>query len=192
MATVITTLTLIASPNAMAQTQALLLDDFSDTGTNAAFGTRWQPFSDRVMGGVSDMQVRYASEAGETFLQMSGSVRLDNNGGFIQVRLPLESNRGPLDASGFAGVAIRVRGQPGQWFIHLRTPNARRPWQYYRAELPVGPDWQRHVIEFSNFRGQSIDTELDLERLSSIAVVAYGQAFEAEIEIARLELVPKR
>ena len=34
----------------------LLLDDFSDTAGVSAVGTRWEGFTDQVMGGVSQMQ----------------------------------------------------------------------------------------------------------------------------------------
>ncbi|HMB37435.1 MAG TPA: CIA30 family protein, partial [Wenzhouxiangellaceae bacterium] len=67
----------------------LLLDDFSRSDGVSAIGTRWQDFSDRVMGGLSDMQAGIVETERGSVLRMSGQVRLENNGGFIQVRLPL-------------------------------------------------------------------------------------------------------
>ena len=121
----------------------LLLDDFTDQGGLSSFGTRWNGFTDRVMGGRSEMQAGVVETDGGPALRMRGSVRLDNNGGFIQVRLPLEVDGGTLDASDFDGVALEVRGAPGPYFIHLRTPDCRRPWQYYRAELRVTRSGER-------------------------------------------------
>jgi len=169
----------------------LLLDDFTDQGGLSSFGTRWNGFTDRVMGGRSDMQVGIAETDDSPALKMRGSVRLDNNGGFIQVRLPLETGGGTLDATNFDGVALEVRGAPGPYFIHLRTPDCRRPWQYYRAELPVTREWTKVFVPFADFKGKSIRAAADLGNLRSIALVAYGEAFEAELEVRRLALIKR-
>lgn len=173
----------------MAEPESLLLDDFSGRDGVSAIGTRWEGFTDRVMGGLSEMTTGYVETDQGTALRMTGPVRLENKGGFIQVRLPLAERGGTLDAGRFDAMAVTVRGKPGSYYLHLRTPDAKRPWQYYRAELPVGAEWSREVIELSRFREKSIETPLDATRLSSIAVVAYGEAFDARVEIARLELV---
>ncbi len=166
----------------------MLIDDFSGRDGRASSGTEWRGFSDRVMGGRSDLQVGYQDGPDGPVLRLSGQVRLDNNGGFIQARLPL-SVEGDFDGSAFGGIAVRVRGAPGPYYLHLRTRHTWRPWQYYRAAIDVGPDWRDLVIPFSAFEGRSIRRELDLGALRSLGVVAYGEAFEAEIEVARIELV---
>jgi len=180
---------LLSSTVSMAQTQALLLDDFSSADGVSTLGTRWQGFTDRVMGGLSEMKTAYVDTEKGKALRMSGPVRLENNGGFIQVRLPLGSDGETLDAGRFDAVAVTLRGEPGAYFVHLRTPDARRPWQYYRAEIAVSTRWARQVIALSQFEGKSISRPLDTGRLSSIAIVAYGQTFDALVEINRLELV---
>lgn len=167
----------------------LLLDDFAGRDGNSSFGTRWNGFTDRVMGGRSDMQSRTIETEHGPALRVSGSVRLENNGGFIQVRLPLTVDGQPLDASGFEAVRLQVRGTSGPYFVHVRTPDCRRPWQYYRAELPVSPEWQEVVVPFSAFEGESIRGAPDFGNLTSIALAAFGEAFEAELEVRRLTLV---
>jgi len=164
----------------------LLLDDFTGDDTTSALGTRWTGFTDRVMGGRSDMQVGIVTDSGRPMLRMRGTVRLDNNGGFIQARLPLDASGATLDASAWRGVRVELRGTPGPYFLHLRTPDCRRPWQYYRAELPVTAGWREVFVPFTAFSGQSIAGPIDLGRLRSLALVAYGEAFEAELEIRRL------
>ena len=69
----------------------LLLDDFS--GELSAVGTRWEGFTDQVMGGVSEMSARIQSDGADNFLHLSGTVSLENNGGFIQVRLRLDTDK---------------------------------------------------------------------------------------------------
>ena len=169
----------------------LLIDDFTDRDGLSSFGTRWNGFTDRVMGGRSDMQVGIVETDDGSALQMRGSVRLDNNGGFIQIRLPLENVGKTLDATDFDGVVLEVRGAPGPYFIHLRTPECSRPWQYYRAELPVKSEWREVFLPFSDFQGKSIRAAPDFGNLRSIALVAYGEAFEAELEVRRLALIKR-
>lgn len=173
----------------MAETDDLLLDDFSRSDGVSAIGTRWQGFTDRVMGGLSEMKTAIVETERGMALRMSGQVRLENNGGFIQVRLPLAENRETFDASHFDGVEIITRGAHGAYYLHLRTPESSRPWQYYRVRLPVSEKWTRRFIPFSDFEGKSISGRPDFSRLRSIAVAAYGEAFDAQVELARLALV---
>jgi len=173
----------------MAEPDRLLLDDFGRSDGVSSIGTRWQGFTDRVMGGLSDMQADVVETGKGKALRMTGRVRLENHGGFIQVRLPLAEDDHSLDASRFDGVEITARGTPGAYYLHLRTPDSSRPWQYYRARLPVSAAWTTRTVPFGDFEGKSIPGRPDFSRLRSIAVVAYGEAFEAEIEVARLALV---
>lgn len=183
-----TTLALTSSL-AMAETPPLLIDDFSRADGRSALGTAWQGFTDRVMGGRSDMRAGLVALEEGRALAMAGQVRLDNNGGFIQVRLPLAAS-GRFDASGYSAIGLRVRGRPGPYYLHLRSADTRLPWQYYRAPIAVGEDWQDLRIEFSAFTPEALRSPLDRSRLQSLAVVAYGEVFEAAIEVARIELLP--
>lgn len=173
----------------MTEPERFLLDDFDRGDGVSAIGTRWQGFTDRVMGGLSDMQAEVVETDQGKALRMTGRVRLENNGGFIQVRLPLAGDRETFDASSYTGIETTLRGRPGAWFLHLRTPECSRPWQYYRAPLPVSPEWSTGTVDFDAFEGKSIAGRPDPSRLRSIAVAAYGEAFDARIEIARVALV---
>ena len=46
----------------------------------------WKYFSDQVMGGVSEGQVSLEQDGDKVFIRLTGNVRTDNNGGFIQLR----------------------------------------------------------------------------------------------------------
>ena len=48
---------------------------------------KWIPFSDQVMGGVSEVNFLEKEEDGLSFYHMEGNVSTENNGGFIQFRL---------------------------------------------------------------------------------------------------------
>lgn len=166
---------------------SLLVDDFTLPG-ESSIGTRWQAFTDGVMGGRSRMDAGFVQEGDETVLRMTGSVSLENNGGFIQVRLPL-TERGFFDASAYSAIAVETRGRPGEYYIHLRSQQTRLPWQHFKAPIPLDDTWQRTVIPFSSFLPDSVRGPLDPSRLTSVGIVAGGTAFDGDISIRRIELV---
>jgi hypothetical protein len=172
-----------------AMTETLLIDDFSRADGLSMLGTRWEGFTDRVMGGLSEMAVAFRDSDEGRFLNMHGQVRLENRGGFIQARLPLEEGGGTFDARPWRGIGIRVRGRPGAYYIHLRTSQNWMPWQYYRAPIAVSEDWQEQLIPFGAFEGRSTWRGMDPGALKSLAIVAYGEAFDADIDVARIEFV---
>jgi hypothetical protein len=174
----------------MAGSTCLLLDDFSDPSGNAAFGTSWLAFTDRVMGGLSSVRARYVDESGRPHLHMAGSVSLENNGGFVQVALPLARDERPLDASEYRAVRLRVRGNGERYYVHLRTNDARAPWQYYAASFETTAEWTEVEVAFEDFEPVSLRAPLDRSRLQRIAVVAAKRAMQADLSVARIELVP--
>lgn len=165
---------------------ALTIEDFSTPGTSR-LGTSWEGFTDRVMGGRSTIDAGFVRDGDATALRMSGTVSLENNGGFVQVRLPL-ARSGGLDASGYRGVAVVARGVPGSYYLHVRTGATRLPWQYYAAPIPVTREWTRHEIPFSEFNGESIVRGINLQDLRSLAIVAAKDEFQADIQVSLIEL----
>jgi len=128
----------------MADTTTLLIDDFGRDDGRSASGALWRGFSDQVMGGVSQEQVTFEVIAGRRCLRLRGRVRLDNNGGFVQMALPLDAGGQPLDAGGFRGLRLMVWGNGERYYVHLRSPDAGRPGSStVRASRhhPAGPRW---------------------------------------------------
>jgi hypothetical protein len=167
---------------------ALLLDDFADADNESKIGTTWEGFTDRVMGGRSDMQAEVVATDIGPVLRMTGSVSLANNGGFIQVRLPL-SSRGSFDAGDYSGFRLRVRGSGDQYFLHTRTSQNIFPWAHFVAGLPVTEEWQTVDVPFTEFRPESSNAStFDISRLKSVAIVAAKAEFEAEIEVSSIGL----
>jgi hypothetical protein len=170
---------------------SLLLDDFSRAGGVSAIGTRWEGFTDRVMGGVSDMRMEFAELPEGRVLRMRGTVRLENRGGFIQARLPLDAGGGAFNASDWDGVAVTARGRPGPYYVHLRTRQNWMPWSYFRAPINVRTQWQDQFIPFTAFESKGASGRIDVRGLKSLAIVAYGEAFEADIEVAQIALLKR-
>ncbi len=164
----------------------MLIDDFSAPGRTSRLGTRWRGVSDRVMGGISEATVALDRIDGRACLRLTGEVRLENDGGFIQASLDLAPEGGSVDASAFAGLRLLVRGNGEGYALHLRTPDNRRPWQSYRAQFTAGPAWETVELPFASFRPHRLEAPLDVTRLRRLGLVAIGRAFQADLAVAEL------
>ena len=74
---------------------------------------KWIPFSDQVMGGVSEVNFLEKEEDGLSFYHMEGNVSTENNGGFIQIRHNLIK---PLEET-TKGIRLKVRGNGENYYI---------------------------------------------------------------------------
>jgi len=165
----------------------LLLDDFGDEVS--ALGTRWEGFTDKVMGGVSELQVRRESSEAGALLHLSGRVSLENNGGFIQVRLFLHRDRKPFDAGQYRGVELRVRGREDGYYVHLRTTRTVFPWSYYAQQFPVQEQWTLVRLPFEGFAAENmLPGAPNVSRLVSIAIVAAKKEFPADLYVDSVAL----
>lgn len=109
----------------------MVFEDFSDGSAG------WRYFSDRVMGGVSDGGAALEQDNGVAFARLTGQVSTANNGGFVQIRRDLDM----AFAADSTGLTLTVRGNGDDYFVHLRTTQTRRPWQYFQATFQTTPDW---------------------------------------------------
>lgn len=166
----------------------MLIDDFSDENFISKLGTQWRGVSDQVMGGVSEASVARESIEGHTCLRLTGDVRLENDGGFIQAALDLARPDDTLDASDYAGLRLTIRGDGKKYSVHLRTPDNVRPWQSYRAHFTAGPDWETIDLSFAAFAPYRLEAPLDFTRLRRIGLVAIGRAFHADLSVSELAL----
>lgn len=148
----------------------------------------WRPFSDRVMGGISQEQVTLEEIDRRRCVRLRGEVRLENNGGFVQVALPLEARGSPLDARSYTGVRLLVWGNSEEYRLHLRTTDCRRPQQYYWAPFIAEARWQAVALPFVAFQPKWLDAPLDTRALTRLGVVAHGRRFHADVAVARVTL----
>jgi hypothetical protein len=176
------------APAALPAQTDLLLDDFHDPARPAA-ASRWEGFTDRVMGGLTSMTSAVVAEGDDHFLRMAGRVRTENNGGFLQMRLELVPGGKALDARPWTGVRLIVRGAPGRYAVHLRTAQNWFPWNFYAQPLPVTDSWAEVRLPFAGFRGDyGASGAVETRTLKSVAVVAIGQAFDARLEVKEIGL----
>jgi hypothetical protein len=170
----------------LAQSEAMLIDDFTDECLVSKLGTQWRGVSDQVMGGISEASISRGVIGGRHSLRMAGDVRLENDGGFIQAALDLAPPGDTIDASCFTGMRIVVRGNGEKYSVHLRTLNNVRPWQSYRAHFTAGSDWENIDLPFETFVPYRLETPLDTKRLRRIGLVAIGRAFYADLAVSEL------
>ena len=171
----------------MENTQAYLIDDFSKANGISSLGTQWRMFTDRVMGGLSSASSGFEVIDGRRCLRLQGSVSLENNGGFVQVALPLEREGRFFNAGDFKGIRLWVRGNGENYHVHLRTNQTRQPWQYFGAEFQTNGDWEEVEIPFQQFKPENFSDQLNPETLRRIGIVAIKKEFQADIAISRLE-----
>ena len=86
----------------------------------------WRSISDQVMGGISEVNFNLLKENEKKFYRLEGNVSTKNNGGFIQSVVRIQD-----DLSKYNGVRLTVRGTEDEYFIWIRTPACRFPWDRY-------------------------------------------------------------
>ncbi|WP_299151085.1 CIA30 family protein [uncultured Tateyamaria sp.] len=142
----------------------------------------WEYVADTVMGGVSTGQLDLGPVEGRDAARLTGTVLLDNNGGFVQMAF----DTGTVGADRYTGLEIDVLGNGEPYEVRLRTNDLTRPWQAYRAVFTAPPAWTTIRLPFDSFATHRTEAPLDLAQLRRIGVLAIGRAFEADIAIAQM------
>jgi len=161
----------------------LVFDASKHDGTTTELGERLEVVTDRVMGGVSSAEARVEPVGGRRALRLLGDVRLENNGGFVQLATDLR-----VDASAFSHLRLDVIGPAERYGCHLRTRDVRRPWQSYRQSFEVIPTWTTVDLPLQHFTPHRTETAFDPSKLRRLGLVAIGRAFRADLAVARIEL----
>lgn len=146
----------------------------------------WEYVADTVMGGVSQGQVRRETVAGRPAIRLTGTVSLDNNGGFVQIAFDLDDGRG-FDASAFSGIAFEALGNGETYELRVRTTALTRPWQSFRASF-VAPDaWVELRVPFDALTPHRTDARFDPATLRRVGILAIGQEMQADIAVTGLK-----
>ena len=156
-----------------------VLDNLSDKRIE------WVPFSDQVMGGISEVNFMEREENGLSHYHMEGNVSTENNGGFIQFRANVKIEDLP-----YKGLKIKTRGNGEEYFIHIRTPKTRLPWNYYASSFTASSEWESIKVPFDSFKksGLIVPRKFRASDIKSIGIVAFGKDFYADIDLASIEL----
>lgn len=171
---------------AAAVNSELIIDDRSNEDISSNLGTRWRLITDDVMGGLSSGTLTLDTYKGKDCLRMRADVTTENNGGFVQISLPL-SPQGEFDASAYTGVEIEVAGNDEQYNIHFRTDGLWFPWQSYRASFTANSDWQKYRIPFASLEKYRTMRSFSADELERIGLVAIGREFKADLCLASIK-----
>ena len=160
-------------------TFSMIIDNLDDKRAN------WSAISDNVMGGISEVNFYEVEEGEEKFYRLEGTVSTANNGGFIQSVI-----RFPFNAEEYSGIKIKVRGTNDAYYIWIRTPSSRFPWDRYIASFTPGDEWSTIEIPFSAFKKSNfyMPKRMNISKIRTIAFAAYGKDFQAELDLAQIEL----
>ena len=172
------------------QNNSLIIDDRTSDSLNSNLGTKWRLVTDNVMGGLSSGKLSLDNIKNKNCIRMQGDVSTDNNGGFVQIALPLldkDSDDKPFNATAFTGIEIEVAGNNESYNIHFRTDNLWFPWQSYRFSFKATPDWQTYRIPFSKLEPYKTSTKFSQDEIIRIGLVAIGREFQANLCVASIK-----
>ena len=149
--------------------------------------SRWEVVLDGVMGGLSSGVIE-ETEAGLLF---RGSLRLENNGGFSQIRSPIEE--GSLgDAE---GIEIEVRGDGRSYIFDVRVSNLQVMASSYQSVFETKDnEWVTLRLPFDAFafhsfgRRVGVVGEMDPALINSVGITLADKqpgTFDVEIRAIR-------
>lgn len=152
---------LLLMPVAMPTDKSLRIDFGSSPGKSQ----EWVLLSDNVMGGVSRSTVEYTDNS----VVLSGTISLDNFGGFSSVKTRYNS----VDLSAYKGVKIRFKSENQRFAFTLEdSQNWTRP--NYKKEFSASREnvWEEVTLNFSDFKemviGEPTGKSFDSARLKNI------------------------
>ena len=168
----------------MANTNIFKLDHLDKPGTTIQ-GEKWLFFTDGVMGGLSEGETNINNIKNIQCYQMTGNVTTENNGGFIQIRVPLK----PLiDSNRYEGVYVKVYGNNKKYSLHLRTKITLAPWQYYSYSFTAKDKWIIIRAPFNDFKKSNFyqPKNLSNQSIKSIGLVAAFDNFYADVCLSEI------
>ncbi len=164
----------------MSNSPEVMILDFTDVPTVS----NWEAIDDRIMGGCSQSQPECIDNVG---LRFSGTVSLENNGGFASIR----SNLGNADLKQQTGLTLRLRGDGKCYKLSLRTDHFFDGVSYQMTFTTEHDTWQEISLPFEAFipthHGIKLSTvaPMDTGNITSFGLfIADGQEGPFQLDIA--------
>ena len=160
----------------------ILVFDF----TNNSSLSEWRIVDDVVMGGRSDGNFEI-NDAGHG--EFSGTVSLENNGGFSSVRYRFEAT----NVQDFSKIIIRLKGDGKRYQFRVKSDRNDRHsyityfetngnWQSIEIEMEdMYPSWRGMKLDMPDFPGKTI------EELAFLISNNKAEDFKLEIDYIRLQ-----
>ncbi len=169
----------------MAEDSTLPLFDFAE----ATAAKEWQTVNDGVMGGVSEGKFRITEAK---TLEFSGTLSLENNGGFASVR----SKAKKLSLVKGDTLVAKVRGDGREYTLNLYVKRLRIAFAYQAAVPTKKDEWVEFRMPLDQFEATSFGTKVkDAGPVNPDEVNALGfllgdkkaGPFQLEIESIKVE-----
>ena len=141
---------------AMDREKELVVFDFTKPDDR----NQWRPINDTVMGGISASQLQLT---GEGFALFTGTVSLENNGGFAS----LQSTPSAYDFTGYEGIALRIKGDGKRYKFSLKSNIFLDSPRYEASFVTAKGVWATVTIPFNTlvptFRGKVLTNEIPID-----------------------------
>tara|TARA_B100000965_G_C19547010_1_gene738327 strand:+ start:817 stop:1314 length:498 start_codon:yes stop_codon:yes gene_type:complete len=162
----------------------MILDNLQNPGITSQ-GQRWSFFTDGVMGGLSKGKAEITEINNVACYRMTGNVTTENNGGFIQIRTPINPE---IDAANHDGIYLKIYGNNKKYSLHIRTPFTLAPWQYYFYKFEAKNNWMEIKVPFNKFEKSNFyqPKKLPNQKLKTIGLVAGFDNFKADVCLAEI------
>jgi len=164
----------------MSNSPEVMILDFTDAPTVS----NWEAIDDRIMGGCSQSQPECIGNVG---LRFSGTVSLENNGGFASIR----SNFGNVDLKQYTGLILRLRGDGKSYKLSLRTDHFFDGVSYQTTFVTERDNWLELSLPFEDFipthHGIKLSTvaPMETDNITSFGLfIADGQEGPFQLDIA--------
>ncbi|WP_179008486.1 CIA30 family protein [Winogradskyella forsetii] len=137
--------------NIKADSPVVMLYSFPQQGKG-----KWRIQNDVVMGGRSNSQLQMTADNNAHF---SGSVSLENNGGFCSIHQTVEKDPYNLTDE-MSAFVLRLNGDGKDYNFRVRTPNGRHLYGYTFSTKADG-QWETVSIPFkkmeAKYHGEPVD-----------------------------------
>lgn len=146
----------------------------------------WRIVNDVVMGGQSSGNFRLNADGYGVF---SGTVSLENNGGFSSVRYQFDK----LEVAKYTKVRIKLKGDGKAYQFRVKTSSG--DYYSYITSFSTSGEWQEVEVAFKDlypsFRGRKLDQpNFSGERMEEIAfLIANKKAEDFELLIDKIDLL---
>lgn len=143
----------------------------------------WFIVNDGVMGGLSKSQMQISDEGHAHF---TGTVSLENNGGFASVRGLLAE----APEAGKQKVRLRVRGDGRTFQFRIRTDKGFDGMSY-KIDFPTTGEWQEIELDLTDFqasfRGRILSNQPklrseDMQQIGFLIADKQAGAFSLEVD----------
>ena len=159
-----------------------VLFDFSESNEL----NRWQVVNDGVMGGLSRGTFKVGKNGTALF---SGTVSLENNGGFSSVRY----NTGKTNVEGFTTLALHLKGDGKNYQVRIRENNS--DYFSYITTFQTSGEWETIEIRldemYPSFRGRKLNRPnfngSSITELTFLIGNKKAESFELELQKAMLK-----